>query len=96
MIAFGRPCPTCGMTTSFSHAAHGEYVAAVRAQPLGALLAVATAAGFWIAAYVAATGSRIGVLCGNFVRPKVLWWLLGALAAAWVYKLATYTVASAS
>ena len=84
------------MTTSFSHAAHGDLAAAARAQPLGALLAVATAAGFWIAAYVAATGSRVGVLCGNLVRPKVLWWMLAALAAAWVYKLATYSVASAS
>jgi hypothetical protein len=39
-FATGMPCPTCGMTTSFSHLMHGDFAAAVRAHPLGAVLAV--------------------------------------------------------
>ncbi|MDG2389340.1 MAG: DUF2752 domain-containing protein [Planctomycetaceae bacterium] len=33
------PCPTCGMTTSFSHFVRGEWAAAVRANTSGFLLA---------------------------------------------------------
>lgn len=38
------PCPTCGVTTSASHLAHGELRAAWMTQPLGVLLGgIATA-----------------------------------------------------
>lgn len=37
------PCPTCGVTTSASHLAHGELRAAWHTQPLGVLLGVAAA-----------------------------------------------------
>jgi len=90
MMTMGKPCPTCGMTTSFAYAAHGEFGSAVRAQPMGAFLSFATAAAFWIGMYVAATGSRIGEVCGNLARPRVLWALAGAGAAAWAYKLYTW------
>ena len=40
----GKPCPTCGMTTSFAHFADLEVIDAFRVQPLGAILFVATAA----------------------------------------------------
>lgn len=36
---FGRPCPGCGMTTSFAHFVRGDLVAAARANPAGLLLA---------------------------------------------------------
>lgn len=35
----GRPCPTCGMTTSFAWFARGELVRAWQANPVGILLA---------------------------------------------------------
>lgn len=84
------PCPTCGMTTSFSHAAHGDLLASFAAQPLGCLLALGTAMAFIVAVYVVATGSRVG---GVFTR---LWgrytgWLLTAMVlAAWGFKVVTY------
>ena len=40
----GMPCFTCGMTTAFTHAAHGHLLAALYTQPGGAVLAVLTAA----------------------------------------------------
>ena len=40
----GIPCPACGMTTAFAHVARGDVGAALRAQPLGAALALLCAA----------------------------------------------------
>jgi hypothetical protein len=37
--ATGRPCPTCGMTTSFAWFARGEPARSWRANPAGSLLA---------------------------------------------------------
>ncbi len=41
---FGMRCPSCGMTTSWSHATRGELSAALTANAGGALLAFATIA----------------------------------------------------
>lgn len=46
---FGIRCPSCGMTTSWSHLMHGQPVAAVRANSGGTLLAlVALVSGPWM------------------------------------------------
>jgi hypothetical protein len=37
---FDIPCPSCGMTTSFSHFTHGNLRQAFRANPGGGLLAI--------------------------------------------------------
>lgn len=92
VAAFNRPCPTCGMTTAFAHAAHGHAGASFVAQPMGAVLAVLSAAGFWASLHVVLTGSRVGSLCGSLLRPRVLWVVLGAGAAAWAYKFLTWPV----
>lgn len=52
----GIPCPTCGMTTSFSHFARGNIEASLYVQPMGTVLATLTVATFWAAAYMAITG----------------------------------------
>ncbi|TVQ62320.1 MAG: DUF2752 domain-containing protein [Phycisphaerales bacterium] len=88
----GRPCPTCGMTTSFTHAAGADLFRAVVVQPAGALLALTTAAVFWGTLYVAATGSTLARALGKAVGLKVLWIALGIGAAAWAYKLLTTPV----
>jgi hypothetical protein len=87
IMAFGKPCPTCGMTTSFAHAAHGHLGPAIGAQPMGAALALAASAAFWIGLHVALTGSDLGRVCGILLRPRVLWLIAGAAGAAWAYKL---------
>lgn len=88
---FGIPCPTCGMTTAFAHAAHGDLPASLRAQPFGLLGAIATAAGFWAGVYGALTGSRISRLFGGMLRPRVLWGIAALWAASWLYKMAAWT-----
>src|SRR6476620_6767805 len=47
------PCPTCGMTTSFSYFAHGNLIASFFVQPMGFLLALAFGAGFWACLFMA-------------------------------------------
>jgi hypothetical protein len=91
VVAFGLPCPTCGMTTAFANAANASPWAAIKAQPAGALLALLVSAGFWASAHVAAFGSRVGPLLASTLRPRLLWPGLGLLIAAWLTKIATWT-----
>lgn len=87
LIAFDKPCPTCGMTTAFAYAAHARLPQAFLSQPMGAILALATSAAFWAGLHVALTGSDLGRVCSNLLRPRVLWPLAAAAGAAWTYKL---------
>ncbi|MFG0330264.1 MAG: DUF2752 domain-containing protein [Phycisphaerales bacterium] len=87
----GMPCPTCGMTTAFAHAADGSFLSAARAQPMGLVLAFMTAMTFWVALYVAATGSLIGALLLRLWRPSVLWTAGGLALASWLYKIWDFT-----
>jgi len=78
------------MTTAFAHAADGNLLAALHAQPLGCLLALVTAMALFIGLYVAATGSRIASsltrLWGRYTG-----WIIAAVAlCAWAYKIVTY------
>lgn len=90
IVAFGKPCPTCGMTTAFSNAAQLRPIEALRAQPAGAAAALFVAAGFWAAVHVAMFGSRVGYLLASALRPQVLWTALSVLVAGWLYKIVTW------
>src|SRR3954465_7753926 len=57
IVMMDMPCPTCGMTTAFAHAAHGDLWASFLAQPMGCVLAIVTAMMFWVSLYITATGS---------------------------------------
>lgn len=89
LTAFGRPCMTCGMTTSFALAADARPLEALRAQPMGALLSLVSAGVFWGALHVAATGSRLGSVAGRLLTGRTLWVVLGLTLAAWAYKVLT-------
>lgn len=39
-LAYGIPCPTCGVTTAACHVVHGELATAFLVQPFGAVLMV--------------------------------------------------------
>ena len=86
--SFGMPCPSCGFTTAFSHAAHGSLWTAARVQPMGALLALLTAATLFVGAFVALTGSRVGHELGARVTPRTMLVLACIGLAAWGYKIA--------
>lgn len=54
VLAFNRPCPGCGLTTSFTAFLHGDFVSAWNANPFGPLFyllwtasAFACLYGFW-------------------------------------------------
>jgi hypothetical protein len=92
VVSFGRPCPTCGMTTAFAHVADGQIWAAMVAQPFGALLACITGVAGWGALHVAATGSMIGAASARFFTRRVIAYLVALFIASWVYKIATFTM----
>ena len=73
LLAFGRPCMTCGMTTAVSWAAHGHFLRAFQTQPAGALIAIVLASGVWFGLHAAATGISLKPGLDALVRPRVLW-----------------------
>lgn len=89
-VLLDKPCPTCGMTTAVSLACHARPIDAFLAQPAGALIALALAAGFWVCLYVAATGSSLGERILSLLTVRSLWWIFGAGLAAWAYKIAVW------
>ena len=80
----GWPCPTCGMTTSFSALAHGQFGLAFRAHPFGPVLAAAILAVLAMAIAELATGRAF------LTRARWRWWwlitVLAGLAAGWGLK----------
>ncbi len=86
----GKPCPTCGMTTAFAHAANLDLLLSLQAQPMGAFLALVTATGFWLFLHAAVTGSRVLELIGSMLK----WWvwtiLIAGFLGAWFYKMAVW------
>jgi hypothetical protein len=84
---FGIPCPSCGMTTSFAHFAHGHLWQAFRANPGGGLLAIVCLVQIpwcWWSVFR-------GRLAGVSDPGRSLMWLLLAIASVslvnWVVQL---------
>ena len=85
--AANMPCPTCGMTTAFSHAADGNLLGSFRAQPMGALLAIATAIAVVVGGWSALSGSTLGPFLAGLFNARVGWMLLAFFIAAWIWKI---------
>ena len=86
----GYPCPMCGMTTTFTHMAHLEPLAALATQPFGVVLFSATVAVFSIAlADLIHPAGRWRRTMGWLERREG--WMAGGLllglALGWIYKL---------
>jgi hypothetical protein len=81
------PCPTCGMTTAWSHTVRGELLSAFVAQPLGMLLA--------IVAFLVAIGGLITTITGYSFKallymysPSTIFIFVGALVlVSWSFKI---------
>jgi hypothetical protein len=67
----GHPCPGCGGTTAFEHAAHGEWRAATATNPLGAFAGLAAWA-LAAASLLTVTGAGAGWLRGTGAAVLVL------------------------
>jgi len=96
VAGLGLPCPSCGMTTAFSFAARGDLGAAFATQPAGAVLAMLAAIVAVVAAWTAATGSRIWELLWSAMDRRAWWCLIGVVALAWVYKIASFRLAESA
>ena len=83
----GWPCPTCGLTTSMSAMAHGQFALAARANPFGVLLFAAVCA---LAAAATAEGVTGRDVLGRVPWARLWFWLtvLAALLAGWGAKIA--------
>ena len=85
MMHWGIPCPTCGLTTSFSAAAHGRVTEAFTAHPFGVVLFAAVIFSAVAGFFELLTGRNIfGVLR---TRPRWLWAVPATLAIGWGLKL---------
>ena len=89
LSATGWPCPMCGMTTTFTHLAHGAVGSAITTQPFGVVLFAATALlagvglaeGFWPAGRL----RRLAAWAQRHELPLALLALVG-MAFGWAYK----------
>ena len=87
ILAANIPCPTCGMTTAWSHTVRGEFPSAFLAQPMGMLLAIGTmcvAVGGGISAM---TGYSFNGLLYRFAPSKVFIVIAIVTLASWVLKI---------
>lgn len=84
----GFPCPGCGVTTSLSHLAHGQWRAALAAQPAGVLFALAGAAALLWSLLETARGGDVWASFRRVWRPWMSWSLGAMLLASWIYKIA--------
>lgn len=83
----GIPCATCGMTTSYSLAAHGHPIDAFINQPAGALLALLTAMAAVLSGYALVTGMSLTPIGAMLWRPRVVVIGISVLLIAWAYKI---------
>ncbi len=91
LMSTGIPCATCGMTTAFSHAAHGRLIESFITQPAGALLALATAMALLISAWALATGMSLAPLASRVWRPRTVFVGAAIVIGAWIYKILVVT-----
>ncbi|HVX13254.1 MAG TPA: DUF2752 domain-containing protein [Pirellulales bacterium] len=85
----GVRCPSCGMTTSWSHAVRGHWLAALGANTGGALLAgMAMLAGPWLLASAVRGRWLIG-RPGDRTLAVVACVLIATTLLDWIYRLAT-------
>ncbi len=69
-VIFRKPCPSCGLTTSFSLLLHGDILASLRANAVGTLMAL-----FWLALipwclFVSLRGRYLWI---RALEPALLW-----------------------
>ncbi|MFG0249302.1 MAG: DUF2752 domain-containing protein [Phycisphaeraceae bacterium JB051] len=85
--ATNLPCATCGMTTSFAHAAHGQLIQSFLVQPAGMLLCLLLAIFAILSLYTLIMGISITPLLQLLVKPKCFLLAGIIVGLAWGYKI---------
>jgi hypothetical protein len=87
LLITGIPCPSCGLTTSFSHMAHGHFLDAFLVQPFGFVL-------FLLFGYITVMSGYAVIKKIPFARimdSRTVEWLqvilLILMMISWVYKI---------
>lgn len=83
--ATGLPCATCGMTTSFTHAADGRLLTSFVTQPAGMILAVLTAMVVLVSGWSLATGMSLTPIGLALWRPQVVIAFIALILGGWLY-----------
>lgn len=88
-LVFHKPCPSCGMTTSFALIMHGRFLEALHSQPAGVAVFAAGLA-LWLYIPLAWVKRRpIDHLLESKVVPIVVWALVAIILGFWFWRLAT-------
>lgn len=87
LLVTGRPCMTCGMTTSVSLAAHGRLGESFGAQPAGAILSIVLASGLFAGLHALATGCSLRPLLDGATHKRTLIAAAVILGVSWGYKV---------
>jgi hypothetical protein len=88
LLAFGLPCPTCGLTTAFAHLARGELPEAVHANPMGVPLFALTLAGLSRSLLCAWRGESLRDVLERLQADRLALGLVLALLATWCARVA--------
>lgn len=88
MITTGLPCPTCGMTSSFTFMMHGHPLRALIIQPAGALLCLASIFAVLYGYSAAFQGHLLTIQWDRLGPVRVALTLTLIFLGAWGFKLA--------
>lgn len=83
----GIPCPSCGMTTSWTWFVRGNLAASLYVQPMGTALAMLAVFTFWTGLYVAITGRPVYRLLRLLPGRYYFAPLLALAVLAWGWKI---------
>jgi hypothetical protein len=83
----GFPCPSCGLTTCFAHAAHGQFFSAFLAQPFGLLLFGLTALAIPFVLYCLRRRVPWSAIVYARFTNRVMRWMLVLYLLSWGYKI---------
>jgi hypothetical protein len=89
LITTGYPCPTCGMTTAFSHTVRGQWGRALWDQPAGFVLALGTMALTIVCVWAVVRGRWPRVNLWLLTPYRLFLGLLVLLIGSWAFKIAT-------
>jgi len=89
LVMTGHPCPTCGVTTSYVLAAHGQFYDSLVNQPFGLIVFLAVAAGLVATLATLVTGRSWALLARASVVATAAIVMVALVLASWAYKWAT-------